>query len=69
MSDWTTRCQRCGTSTDFTIMSMFNEDTVCLVCKRKEEQHPDYQEAVEAELRAVQSGNLNFRGIGKPEDL
>jgi hypothetical protein len=34
-----------------------------------ERRHPRYTEAVSAECEAVQRGNTNFRGIGKPEDL
>jgi hypothetical protein len=38
-------------------------------CLEKEEKHPKYKEAAAAELRAVQAGNYNFPGIGKPADL
>ena len=50
-------------------MSIFNKDRICMVCKEKEKAHPDYQKAVDAELQAVKSGNMNFAGIGKPADL
>ena len=45
-------------------MSIFNEQVICMACKEKERQRPDYHEAVEAELDAVRHGNRNFKGIG-----
>lgn len=62
-------CERCGKDTLAHTMSMFNTQTICLECKEIEKQHPDYERAREAELRAVQSGDYNFRGIGLPADL
>jgi len=50
-------------------MSMFNEDILCMECKEKEKQHPDYNKAVDAEAAQVRAGNYNFKGIGKPADL
>ena len=41
----------------------------CMACKDKERTHPRYAEAVAAECDAVQRGNTNFLGIGKPGDL
>ena len=59
------RCERCGGSLDGgRIQSMYNEQVICMVCKEKERQRPDYHEAVEAELDAVRHGNRNFKGIG-----
>lgn len=63
------RCQRCHARTDVHTMSMFDTAIICMVCKEIETKHPRYAEAVAAECSAVQSGNLNFPGIGKPEDL
>ena len=62
-------CDRCGGNASISIMSRFNTDTICIPCERKEKDHPQYQEAAEAELRAVKAGNYNYPGIGKPEDL
>jgi len=62
-------CDRCGQKASITIMSKFNEDMICVPCKKEEKAHPDYQRASEEELKACQSGNLNFEGIGLPEDL
>ena len=60
-----TRCDRCGGSLDGgRIMSMFNEQVICMACKEKERQRPDYREAVEADNAAIRRGDRNFPGIG-----
>lgn len=66
-----TQCDRCHTSLEGKIASMsyFNEDFCCLDCLEKEQQHPDYEKARQAEREAVQRGDLKFKGIGKPADL
>jgi hypothetical protein len=38
-------------------------------CLKKEQNHPKYKEASDAEMNAVRGGNYNFAGIGKPSDL
>jgi hypothetical protein len=38
-------------------------------CKGEEEKHPKYQEAREAERQACLRGDMNYPGIGKPQDL
>ena len=59
------RCDRCGGSLDGgRIMSMYNEDCLCLECKRKETERDDYIEAVEADHHEIRKGNYNFKGIG-----
>lgn len=63
------KCERCGKETTTTICSMFNTEMICMDCKSKERNHPKYAEAREAERQAVLSGNYNFQGIGKPNDL
>jgi hypothetical protein len=61
-------CQRCGGPTNgTTTMSMFNEDIICMTCKEKEKQHPEYKRATDAEISAVRAGNYNFKGIGLPK--
>ena len=50
-------------------MSFFNTEEICLPCVEKEQQHPDFEKAKEAEREAVKAGNLNFPGIGLPEGL
>lgn len=59
-----THCDRCGAPLTVRIMSMFNEDVICMECKEKERKHPDYKKAVEADEAAIRSGNRNFKGIG-----
>ena len=63
-------CDRCSQPTNgTTIMSMFNEDVICMSCKDAERNHTDYKKASDTELQQVQNGNMNFEGIGKPTDL
>jgi hypothetical protein len=50
-------------------MSYFNTEEICLDCKVLEQAHPLYPEAVAAECAAVKAGDMNFPGIGKPDDL
>ena len=58
-------CDRCGGSLDGgRIMSMYNEDCICMNCKEKETTRPDYKTAQDAELKEVKKGNRNFKGIG-----
>jgi hypothetical protein len=64
-----TKCDRCRKETRVTIMSKFNADVICMDCKERERQHPDYARADEAETAAVRAGNYNFKGIGCPPDL
>lgn len=64
------KCARCGAKDSALIGSYFNTDMICLdACQPKEKAHPKYEEARAAELKAVQAGNYNFKGIGKPSDL
>lgn len=56
-------CDRCGKSTNgSTIMSIFNEDVICLSCKEEEKKDPEYEAASLAEIEAVRAGNRNFKG-------
>jgi len=63
------QCNRCGVETNTTIMSMFNTETICLDCKERERKHPLYSEAVQKDMESIKSGNYNFAGIGKPQNL
>ena len=64
-----TRCDRCGGPlSGGRTMSMFNTDVICMKCAAEEKERPDYQEARDAEQRAVKSGDMNFKGIGLRED-
>lgn len=63
------RCERCKKETNCTIMSIFNTQTICMECKSKEEKHPEYKIARQAEMSALQNGCRNYPGIGLPVDL
>ena len=49
-------CDRCGADlSGGRIMSMYNEDCICMNCKHKEMQRTDYKEACEAERTTWQT--------------
>ena len=57
-------CPRCGNSTNGrTTMSVFNTEVICIPCKEKEKEDPDYQMAVDTEAAEVRKGNYNYTGI------
>lgn len=59
------KCDRCGGSLDKgRIMSMYNEDVICMECKDKETGRPDYKDAVAADHEHIRRGDYNFKGIG-----
>ena len=45
------------------IMSMINEDCLCMECSDKEKQDKDYTAAVAAEHEEIKRGNYNYKGI------
>lgn len=58
-------CDRCGGSLEKgRILSMFNNDCICMSCKDAETRRPDYKDAVAADHEAIKAGNYNFEGIG-----
>jgi len=58
-------CDRCRKDLqDGRIMSMFNEDCICMKCKDEETKHKDYNKARDREIEEVRKGNYNFKGIG-----
>ena len=58
-------CDRChGSLKNGRIMSMYNEQVICMACKEKETQRADYRKAVEADHAEIRKGNYNFKGIG-----
>lgn len=69
MRPWNGICHRCHEKSSAHIMSMFNEDLICMDCSDKEAKHPDRKAAADAELAAVKGGDYNFKGVGKPDDL
>lgn len=59
------RCDRCGQSLEKgRIMSMYNEDVICMACKEKEMKRADYSRAVEQDVDQIRKGNYNFKGMG-----
>jgi hypothetical protein len=43
-------------------MSVFNEDVICMDCKKEEKNDPEYGAAVEAEHEEIRKGNTNYKG-------
>ena len=62
-------CERCKKKTKSTICSTFNTEMICANCKKIERKHPSYKRAADVELAEVKNGNMNFEGIGLPDDL
>ena len=62
-------CERCKQPTHYTVGSYFNLQMICGSCESKERKHPQFQHALETESKEVLKGNLNFEGVGLPEDL
>jgi hypothetical protein len=62
-------CHRCGIESRGFGFSMFNTQMICMDCVIEEKDHPDFKMARDEEYRQVASGNLNFIGVGLPEDL
>ncbi len=63
------KCERCSDMTNVTTGSIFNTEMICIPCKTKESNHPDYKRAKDIEMNEVRQGNYNFEGIGKPNNL
>lgn len=62
-------CERCHKPTNGkTIMSMFNEQVICMECKDKEKKRSDYNDAVQADIAEIRKGNYNFKGIGLKDE-
>ena len=60
-----THCDRCHKPLNGArIMSMYNEDCICMECKDKETQLSDYKTAQNADIAQIKAGNYNFNGIG-----
>lgn len=56
-------CDRCGGSTNnVTTMSIFNQDVICMSCKSKEKQDPEYKAAMRSEVEAIKRGDTNYKG-------
>ena len=62
-------CERCNKPTHTVIGSYFNRQMICTSCESKERKHPQFDRAMRIETEQVLNGNLNYEGIGLPEDL
>lgn len=59
-----TTCERCHKPLNgVRIMSMFNEQCICLDCKEAERNDPEYRKAVEADHAEIKRGNYNYKGL------
>lgn len=50
MKQWRGKCQRCYKKTDCHIMSMYNEELICMDCKQKEQKRDDYEQARQRDI-------------------
>lgn len=57
MRDWKGFCHRCGKPSSVHIMSMYNEQLICMVCKEAEKKRPDYHQAVEKDIAEYKARN------------
>ena len=56
-------CERCQKPTNgITIMSMFNEQVICMDCKDKETKREDYQQAVDRDISEYMQRVRSARG-------
>jgi len=57
-------CDRCkGPTNGKTTQSMFNEEVICMKCKKEEMKDPEYDAACKADQEAYLSGERNFKGV------
>lgn len=61
-------CSRCYEGSQTITMSRFNTQMICKICEHIEQQHPLYSIAREIEAIHIRLGNLNFAGIGLPNE-
>jgi hypothetical protein len=62
--NWDGTCHRCNKETRCHTMSMFNEDLICMDCKKAERKRSDYKKAVDADNEQIKNGNYNYKGVG-----
>lgn len=63
------KCERCHKETNSYKMSWFNTQMICKNCSEDEQTHPAFKAAKEEVLRRESLGDMNFQGVGLPEDL
>lgn len=57
------KCDRCkGPTNNSTTMSIFNEQIICMDCKKEERKDPEYKAADRAADEAYLLGVKNFKG-------
>lgn len=57
-------CDRCNGSLEGgRIMSMFNEQCICMKCKDEEMKDKDYKKARDTDNEEIKKGNYNYKGI------
>ena len=49
--------------------SIFDEDLICMKCQLAEANHTMQETAAREKQAAIRNGDLNFPGIGLPDDL
>lgn len=63
-------CDRCGKDLKGgRIMSMFNEDCICMDCKEKERQDPEYKKAVNTMLKEADAIAAGVKPAANFEDI
>ena len=62
-------CERCKEDSSEFFVSLFNSDVICSKCTKEEQKHKKYKEAVRVQLSHLKQGDLEFKGIGLPNDL
>ena len=60
--EWRGICFRCGKASVSSILSMFNEDLICVSCKEQERSAPGYRQAEVTDLRSY-AGRLQALGM------
>lgn len=54
-------CDRCdGSLKSARIMSMYNEECICMKCKDEERKRADYKDAHEADIAEIKKRQLQF---------
>lgn len=62
-------CDRCGKDlSGGRIMSMYNEDCICMECKDKETKRPDYKATAKEDIDRYLQGNKIIVTYGKKND-
>ena len=63
------KCERCQSESQFQSMPWFNTQMMWPRCHKLEYRRPKSEEAKQRESAQVKEGNMNYVGIGLPQDL